>query len=155
MTFLIYEVFINVHSVPFLSLKVAFETFFYSTSCYGNVTSLNNEPEVKVSVRAKIVASESCSGPVEGAETGVDGKYVIKGLKPGCDYTIAVHDASSKFASLVPSNVVKTISPEDITNMNFIAFRPLNDFYLSGYLSTKREFLPFIKVKRQQRDSLF
>merc|ERR1739838_19837 len=127
-------------SIEVLGKRTAF-------SCYGNVTSLNNEPEVKVSVRAKIVASESCSGPVEGAETGVDGKYVIKGLKPGCDYTIAVHDASSKFASLVPSSVVKTISPEDITNMNFIAFRPLNDFYLSGYLSTKREFLPFIKIE--------
>jgi len=116
-------------------------------SCYGNVTSLNNEPEADVVIRARSLPSADCVDDViEEAVATSDGSFVVKGLRPGCDYVIAPQDTTNKFSQLLPDSYTKKIGNYDVTDMTFVALRPHKSFYLSGFVATERRFLQFIKI---------
>ena len=122
------------------------EHVLYS-SAYGVVSSLNGEPETGIHVRAlSRPVTDECRNLVEEAVTENDGTFRIKGLRPGCVYDFSVRDKEDKFSRVSPEKLSLTVGQEDLTNIRFIAFRPLTGFELSGYIVTPVEFLPFVKV---------
>ena len=90
---------------------------------------------------------EECRGLGEEAMTENDGVFRIKGLHPGCSYDFSVRDKEEKFNKVAPEHLTMAVTNEDLTNIRFIAFRPLSGFELSGYVITPIEYLPSIKVR--------
>jgi len=120
------------------------------------VTSLNGEPESGVTVRAVARPSgDKCAGSMEESESGADGYFRIRGLRPGCQYDIAVRVGAQRFSHVSPELVTVTTKEEDTEGFKFIAFRQLSTFDLSGNVVTPNEFLPFIKVRANDRSSYF
>ena len=127
---------------------MVFDCYITVFSAYGHVASLNGQPETGVIVRAlSRPDGEQCRGLGEEAVTENDGSFRIKGLHPGCSYDFAVRDKEEKFNKVAPERLTIAVSNDDITNVRFIAFRPLSGFELSGYVVTPVEFLPYIKVR--------
>ncbi|XP_037806590.1 nodal modulator 1 isoform X2 [Lucilia sericata] len=96
-------------------------------SAFGTVTSLNGEPFAQVNIEA--TASEKCSHHQEEATTENNGKYRLRGLNPGCDYTIRVKDAGvagNNVDRSIPVQRVVEIANEDVQNVNFLAISPIN-----------------------------
>ena len=116
-------------------------------SAYGAVTSLNGEPEVGVQVRALSRGeNDQCRNLGEEALTESEGRFRVRGLRPGCTYDLSVRDKDGKFSRVAPGLVSVNVREEDSFDIRFIAFRPLTGFELSGYVATSIEHLPFVKV---------
>lgn len=112
-------------------------------SLFGQVTSLNGEPFPEVNIEA--TADEKCSHHQEEATTEKNGKYRIRGLNPGCEYTIRVKDAGTPGNNVdrsIPNTRVVQIVSTDVHGVNFLAISPItfvdvtarvtassNDFY--------------------------
>ena len=116
-------------------------------SVLGNVASLNGQPESGVTMRAVSTAvSGACVNHIEETTTSHDGSFCIRGLHPGCNYKVYVHDQSERFNRLMPKDVSIDVEKSDTTGVRFIAFRPSTDFDLSGDIITDRDNLPSLKV---------
>lgn len=116
-------------------------------SVLGNVASLNGQPESSVTMRAASTAvSGACANHIEESATAHDGTFCIRGLKPGCNYKVYVHDTAERFNRLMPKDASVDVKESDTTGLRFIAFRPSTDFDLSGDIITDRDNLPSIKV---------
>lgn len=112
-------------------------------SLFGAVTSLNGEPFAEVNIEA--TADEACSHHQEEATTEKNGKYRVRGLNPGCEYTIRLKDAGTPGNNVdrsIPLTRTIKIGSEDVENVNFLAMSPItfvdvtarvtassNDFY--------------------------
>lgn len=112
-------------------------------SLFGSVSSLNGEPFNEVNIEA--VADEKCSHHQEEATTEPNGKYRIRGLNPGCEYTVRVKDAGTPGSNVdrsMPITRTVQISTKDEQGVNFLAISPIafvdvtarvtaasNDFY--------------------------
>jgi len=122
-------------------------------SCYGNVTSLNNSPVGGVQVRATAASpqdgAKTCPNAKEDlrAKSDDEGKFVVKGLLPGCDYDVTVVE-SDDLSHVLPSDGVRMSvrGERDIDDVTFRVFRSSGSFRLSGFVQTERKNLPFIKV---------
>lgn len=97
-------------------------------SVFGSVTSLNDEPFADVVVEAR--AEERCGQHQEESTTEANGQYRIRGLQPGCEYTIRVRSNNEQSTNIVdrtvPTSRRITVVQEDIQNVNIIAVSPLN-----------------------------
>lgn len=97
-------------------------------SVFGSVNSLNGEPFADVVVEAR--AEERCGQHQEESTTESNGQYRIRGLQPGCEYTIRVRSNNVNSATIVDRTVPTvrriTVDKEDIQNVNIIAISPLN-----------------------------
>lgn len=96
-------------------------------SVFGTVSSLNGEPFAQVNIEA--TASETCSHHQEEATTENNGKYRLRGLNPGCVYTVRVKDAGvdgSNVERSLPETRIVEVGQEDVQNVNFIAISPIN-----------------------------
>ncbi|XP_073846910.1 BOS complex subunit NOMO1 [Musca autumnalis] len=112
-------------------------------SLFGAVTSLNGEPFAEVNIEA--TADETCSHHQEEATTEKNGKYRIRGLNPGCEYTIRLKDAGTPGNNVdrsIPQTRTVKIGTDDVEGVNFLAISPItfvdvtarvmassNDFY--------------------------
>ncbi|EDW61622.1 BOS complex subunit NOMO1 [Drosophila virilis] len=112
----------------------------FAYSIFGQITSLNGEPFGEVNVQA--TATESCQHQVEEATSENNGQYRIRGLQPGCTYTVRVVTDDEKVDRSIPENHTITVGNEDVRNINLIAINPIkivditarivashNDFY--------------------------
>lgn len=97
-------------------------------SVFGSVTSLNRDPFADVVVEAR--AEERCGHHQEESTSEINGQYRIRGLQPGCSYTIRVRSNSEKTTAVVDRTVPTvreiTVAKEDIHNINIVAISPLN-----------------------------
>lgn len=96
-------------------------------SVFGTVSSLNGDPFAQVNIEA--TASEKCSHHQEEATSENNGKYRLRGLNPGCEYTIRVKNAGTPGSNVdrsIPKQRVLEISSQDVHNVNFLAISPLN-----------------------------
>lgn len=97
-------------------------------SVFGSVNSLNGEPFADVVVEAH--AEERCGLHQEESTTEANGQYRIRGLQPGCEYTIRVRSNNENSATVVDRTVPTvrriTVEKEDIHNINIVAISPLN-----------------------------
>lgn len=96
-------------------------------SVYGAVTSLSGEPFSQVNIEA--TANEKCSYHQEEAITENNGKYRLRGLNPGCEYTIRVKDAGTSDNNIhrsMPLQRAIEIAAEDVQHVNFLAISSFN-----------------------------
>lgn len=96
-------------------------------SVFGSVNSLNGSPFADVVVEAR--AEERCGEHQEEATTELNGQYRIRGLQPGCEYTIRVRSNSENSVIVdrtIPSQRKLAVDKDDVQNVNIIAISPLS-----------------------------
>uniref|UniRef100_A0A1Q3G441 Putative metalloproteinase-related collagenase pm5 n=1 Tax=Culex tarsalis TaxID=7177 RepID=A0A1Q3G441_CULTA len=111
-------------------------------SIFGSITSLNGEPFPGVTVEA--VTDDRCGGHLEESTSEFNGGYRIRGLQPGCQYSVRVRTdgPGSNVDRSIPKEKVVKVESGDIRDVNMIAISPLafvdvtvrvlaseNDFY--------------------------
>ncbi|KAK5639267.1 hypothetical protein RI129_011759 [Pyrocoelia pectoralis] len=94
-------------------------------SAFGQITSLNGEPEERISVVANGV--NNCTQYSEEATSERNGNFRIRGLQPYCVYDITVKDCLDEKRPIeraAPSSLVTMINSLDVYNIKFTIFRP-------------------------------
>ncbi|XP_055839331.1 BOS complex subunit NOMO1 [Episyrphus balteatus] len=94
-------------------------------SVFGTITSLNGEAFPQVNVEA--VSDDKCLHHQEEAATENNGQYRIRGLKPGCTYTIRTKEGASNpnVERSIPESRQVELGSADIRNVNLIAISPI------------------------------
>lgn len=96
-------------------------------SAFGSVNALNGLPIADVVVEAR--SNEQCNHHQEEVTTQSSGQYRLRGLQPGCEYTIRVRSNNENSVVVdrtVPSVHTITIDRDDVQNVNIIALNPLS-----------------------------
>ncbi|KAL4228821.1 hypothetical protein ACF0H5_011861 [Mactra antiquata] len=122
-------------------------------SCYGEVTSLNGEPEAGVFVEA--LGRDDCSQYQEESKTEVNGNYRIRGLQPHCTYEVRlkIGDMNKHIERAAPKSRFVQVENSDFIGVNIIAFRRMNQMDISGNVVTESEYLPTLKVRLYKEDN--
>lgn len=125
-------------------------------SCYGSVLSLNGEPEPSVFVEAVGHFPDNCTQFQEESKTEQDGSYRIRGLQPGCEYIVQLKssEVNMHIERSTPKFRKIQVSGEDMTGVNLIAFRRMNQMDLSGNVITQQEFVNTLKVSLYKESNL-
>lgn len=96
-------------------------------SVFGSITSLNGEPISNIVVEAR--SEDRCGQHQEEAATESNGQYRIRGLQPGCEYTIHVRSDSENAVAVdrtIPTSHTITVQQEDVQDVKIIAINPLS-----------------------------
>lgn len=114
--------------IELIGIRVAY-------SLYGSVVSLNGEPFSGAVVETN--AREPCAQHQEEATVESNGNYRIRGLQPGCQYTVRVQKISNVDRT-IPDEQIISIEKEDLKNIKIIAISPLGfvDVIARVYAST-------------------
>uniref|UniRef100_A0A4W4F4M3 Prealbumin-like fold domain-containing protein n=1 Tax=Electrophorus electricus TaxID=8005 RepID=A0A4W4F4M3_ELEEL len=132
--------------IPIMGFKTAY-------SCYGMVQSLGGDAELGVAVEA--VGRGDCSVYSEDTVTDEAGRFRLRGLLPGCSYTIQLRgDGNGHIERALPPYKIIEVGSSDIEGMNIITFRQINQFDVSGNVITSPEHLPTLWVKLYKSDNL-
>lgn len=125
-------------------------------SCYGSVLSLNGEPEPSVFIEAVGHSPEDCTKFQEESKTEQDGSYRIRGLQPGCEYIVQLKssDVNVHIERSTPKFRKIKIVESDLTGVNLIAFRRMNQMDLSGNVITAQEYVGSLKVNLYKESNL-
>jgi hypothetical protein len=120
-------------------------------SCYGMVTSLNGEPEPSVFVEAlSDDVKQNCKVIQEESKTENDGTFRIRGLQPGCQYTVQLKsgDANAHIERSTPRSKRIQVVDGDVSGVNLIAFRRLTQMDISGNIvgESSMEHINTLKV---------
>lgn len=94
-------------------------------SAFGQVTSLNGEPFANVILEA---VSEECSHHQEESNSESNGVYRIRGLQPGCSYSVRVKrdDPTNNIVDrTIPAERQIKIESTDVRDVNIIAISPI------------------------------
>ncbi|KAJ3639563.1 hypothetical protein Zmor_002915 [Zophobas morio] len=96
-------------------------------SAYGQVTSLNGEPEENIVVVAQGISN--CSHFSEESTSEIYGQFRIRGLQPYCSYDVTVRNTiAGKYA--IERSVPKVIHLEkvnqDVNGLQLVIFRPVS-----------------------------
>ncbi|XP_038675302.1 nodal modulator 1 [Scyliorhinus canicula] len=135
------------------TLKIKITGYRTAYSCYGQVSSLNGEPEQGVSVEA--VGQEDCSIYGEDTVTDEDGKFRLRGLLPSCVYHIQLKaDGNDHIERALPQFRAVQVDSSDIDGVNILAFRQINQFDLSGNVITSPEHLSTLRVVLYKSENL-
>jgi len=118
-------------------------------SCYGNVLSLNGEPEKVV-----VVEAVGPNGEIEEGQTDNQGVFRIRGLQPSSKYTIRVKQNQERIERATPAAVEISVGKEDVQNINFILFRRNTKFDLTGVVKTSDQFLPSLQVALYKEEDM-
>jgi len=117
-------------------------------SCFGNIHSLNGEPEKFITVEAV-----SAAGDLEETQTGAEGNFRLRGLQPGKEYRVRVKiGADQRIDRASPSEGYLLSLPEnrplvDEQHKDFLVFRRLPKVDLTGEVNTDPHSLPTLKVE--------
>ncbi|KAM9305783.1 BOS complex subunit NOMO3-like [Gastrophryne carolinensis] len=135
------------------NLKIKIIGYRTAYSCFGTVSSLNGEPEQGVSVEA--VGQKDCSIYGEDTVTDEEGKFRIRGLRPGCVYHVHLKaEGNDHIERALPSYRAIEVGNSDIDEVNIIAFRQINQFDLSVNVITPLEHLSTLLVKLYKSENL-
>ncbi|XP_063790451.1 BOS complex subunit NOMO3-like [Pseudophryne corroboree] len=135
------------------NLKIQITGYRTAYSCYGTVFSLNGEPEQGVSVEA--MGQNDCSIYGEDTVTDEEGKFRLRGLRPGCLYHVQLKsEGNDHIERALPPYRAIEVGSNDIDDVNIIAFRQINQFDLSGNVITSPEHLSTLLVKLYKSDNL-
>ncbi|TRZ04195.1 hypothetical protein DNTS_011991 [Danionella cerebrum] len=138
-------------------LQIPISGFRTAYSCYGSVQSIGGDAEQSVAVEA--VGQNECGMYHEDTVTDEEGRFRIRGLKPGCNYNIQLKkDGNDHIERALPPHKTIQVSSAwgnaDIEGLNIIAFRQMNQFDLSGNIITSSEHLSTLWVKLYKSDNL-
>ncbi|KAM4631893.1 BOS complex subunit NOMO1-like [Discoglossus pictus] len=135
------------------NLKIQITGYRTAYSCYGIVSSLNGEPEQGVSVEG--VGQKDCSIYGEDTVTDEEGKFRLRGLRPGCVYHVQLKaEGNDHIERALPPYRAIEVGSSDIDDVNIIAFRQINQFDLSGNIITSSEYLSTLLVKLYKAENL-
>ncbi|XP_023031722.1 nodal modulator 3 [Drosophila willistoni] len=95
----------------------------FAYSVFGTITSLNGDPFPGVSVQA--TADEGCQHQQEEAISESNGQYRIRGLQPGCSYTVRVVPDDENVERSIPAQQTVQVAHEDVRDINLIAINPV------------------------------
>lgn len=137
-------------SVELHGKRVAFSVF-------GSISSLNDEPFADVVVEAR--AEERCGEHQEESMTEANGQYRIRGLQPGCEYTIRVRSNSKTTINIVDRTVPAvrqiTVVKEDVQNVNMIAISPLNYIdVIARVTASNNDYFKSLRVQMYKKGNL-
>lgn len=115
-------------------------------SCYGRVVSLSELPETGINVLA--MGLGDCSDQSEETQTGTDGQFRLRGLKPGCQFSIEVEKDTGpqRIVKSLPDKKVVTIGSSNLLGIHIIVVRTTGEFELSGNVITSTEYLQSLRV---------
>ncbi|XP_062553237.1 BOS complex subunit NOMO1 [Armigeres subalbatus] len=116
-------------------------------SIFGSITSLNGEPFPKVTVEA--VTDERCGNHLEESTSEPNGQYRIRGLHPGCQYTIRVRTdgPSSNVDRSIPTEKIINIAKGDVRDVNMIAISPISFVDVTiRVLASENDYYKSLKV---------
>ncbi|KAG8432961.1 hypothetical protein GDO86_017286 [Hymenochirus boettgeri] len=135
------------------NLKITITGYRTAYSCYGAITSLNGEPEQGVSVEA--MGQDDCDIYGEDTVTDEEGKFRLRGLRPGCIYHVQLKsEGNDHIERALPPYRAIAVGGSDIDDVNIIAFRQINQFDLSGNIITSTEYLSSLLVKLYKSENL-
>uniref|UniRef100_A0A8C1HMP9 Nodal modulator n=1 Tax=Cyprinus carpio carpio TaxID=630221 RepID=A0A8C1HMP9_CYPCA len=124
--------------IPITGFKTAY-------SCYGTVQSIGGDAEQGVAVEA--VGQRECGVYSEDTITDEEGRFRLRGLRPGCNYNIQLRgEGNDHIERALPPHKTIEVGSTDIEGINIIAFRQINQFDLSGNVITSPEHLPTLWV---------
>uniref|UniRef100_A0A8C4QP48 Nodal modulator n=1 Tax=Eptatretus burgeri TaxID=7764 RepID=A0A8C4QP48_EPTBU len=114
-------------------------------SCYGEVTSLNGEPEPGVLVCA--VGLGECVSHTEETSTSGKGQFRLRGLLPSCMYNVSIKaEGNDHIERAIPLHTDIQVGQADVSGVKIITFRRTNEFDLSGNVICPPEYLPTLKA---------
>lgn len=96
-------------------------------SVFGSVNALNGLAIADVVVEAR--SNEQCNQHQEEVTTQSNGQYRLRGLQPGCEYSVRVRSNNENAVVVdrtVPSVHTIKIDRDDVKNVNIIALNPLS-----------------------------
>lgn len=122
-------------------------------SGFGVVTTLNGEPFPNVAVLA--TASDECERHQEEAFSESNGQYRIRGLHPGCKYTLKVKiDKAANVDRSIPTQKTVEVGQEDVKDLNFIAMSPLAFVDVNARIkASENDYYKTLKIALYRRDS--
>lgn len=122
-------------------------------SAYGSVKSLNGEAEKHLRVEAtQMLESEFTADGArqypryEETETDANGDFRLKGLMPDSKYLVTVQSSKGRVDRSSPHSIMVSVGSEDTVDVNFVAFRRLNKFDLTGVVNTTQDALDSLTV---------
>mmetsp|Transcript_81782 Transcript_81782/g.122859 ORF Transcript_81782/g.122859 Transcript_81782/m.122859 type:complete len:530 (+) Transcript_81782:1938-3527(+) len=110
-------------------------------SAFGSVKSLNGDAERNV-----LISAQSSNGDYEETQTDALGKFRLRGLKPGLEYSFSVKP-SEKIERASPSSIPLEIPHTDIFAVDFVAFRESHRVDIFGVVDVADEFLDSLKIE--------
>ncbi|GJQ67388.1 hypothetical protein Trydic_g5084 [Trypoxylus dichotomus] len=146
---------INVEEGASVSILLRGKRIAYSA--FGQITSLNGEPEEKIIVVASGVGN--CSQYSEESSSESNGQFRIRGLLPYCTYDVKVKgslDDKEHFERASPSIIRLEHVKEDIDDLKLVIFKPPQntDILVKIYAVNPDHYRSFkVKVSRESSPS--
>ena len=132
-------------------VRLDFQTRRTSFSCFGQITSINNEPEANLIVDARPI--DQCENlPRESAKTDVNGQFRLRALQPNCRYHLQYRSnptdsQQNEILTLEPKNFVVEVQNGDVENVHLYTIKRSTDVDLNVFVQTSPQFLNQLKVK--------
>ncbi|XP_033153069.1 nodal modulator 3 [Drosophila mauritiana] len=102
----------------------------FAYSIFGTVSSLNGDPFAGVNVQA--TADNFCPQQPEEATSEANGQYRIRGLQPGCSYSVRVVPDKEIVERSIPAQHTVKVASEDVRDINLVAISPLKIVDITG-----------------------
>lgn len=119
-------------------------------SCYGQITSINNEPESGLIIDA--VGVDQCENlPRESAKTDVNGHFRLAALQPGCRYRLQYRPnptdpSQNDILKVEPRNQLIEVMENDLQNIHLFTIKRPTDVDVNVFIQTQTQYLNNLKV---------
>ncbi len=126
-------------------------------SCFGQITSLNNEPEPGLIIDAQGI--DQCESVTrESAKTDITGQFRLRALQPGCRYRLQYRSNSNEneILQIEPKNKIIEIIDSDLYQIHLYSIKRPVDIDINVFIQTQTQFLSQLKIKlykTSQRES--
>ncbi|CAF4425855.1 unnamed protein product, partial [Rotaria sp. Silwood2] len=129
-------------------------------SCYGQITSINNEPEFGLIVDA--IGIDHCESVTrESAKTDINGQFRLRALEPGCRYRLQYRSNPSdstqtEILEIEPKNKIIEVSDRDLYDIHLYTIKRPTDVDINVFVETQTQFINQLKIKlykSSQRES--
>ena len=128
-----------------------FEAQRIAFSCFGQITSINNEPEAGLIVDA--VGVDHCETQTrESAKTDLNGQFRLRALQPACRYRLQyrsnpTESSQADIVQIEPKNQIIEISDADVHHIHLYTIKRPADIDVNVFVQTSTQFLHQLKVR--------
>lgn len=122
-------------------------------SVIGTVRTLNGEPFNAAVVETH--AEEPCAQHQEEATTELNGQYRIRGLQPGCDYTLRIKQGQYlNVERTIPNEKRVSVGQADLTDIDFVAITPIPYVDVTARIfASSNEFYKTLRIQLYRKGS--
>jgi hypothetical protein len=131
-------------------IQTKFQVERIAFSCFGQVTSLNNEPELGLIIDA--IGIDQCeSATRESAKTDINGQFRLRALQPGCRYRLQYRSNPADttqidIVQIEPKNKIIEIIDSDLYQIHLYTIKRPADVDINVFVQTQAQFLNQLKV---------